>query len=800
MSNSISFTAAGIDVNSIVSGFMAVDRQPVDRLKTRQATVKLQSDAVSRLKTGFESLRSAANTLLSGGVSKFSSTVSNSSVVSATLGTTASAGSLSFTVDRLARANGMRSAATVADSTSVATTAASFAISTTTTKLGLGAASVGAGVTAGKYTVTVTQATVGAVKAGSSAPAASTTITAGVNDTLDVMVDGVAKTLTLAAGTYNAASLSTAVQTAATAAGAAVTSSLDGTGRLRLTTTHEGSAATIQVTGGSALGALGFTTDATAIAGTDGAVKIGDNTAVTVTSAGTGASPIAVGTGTGDLTFDVTGGLRTGSGTVAVVSTGDRSLGAVATAINAANIGATAAAVKVSDGNWLLQVNSKSTGVNGSLALDDAVFAGLGGLVETSAAQDAKITVGSGPGAYSVTSSTNVFSDVMPGVTLTALAESATPVTVSVGLNESSTADAISSLVDSVNSVLASLALQTSYDAAKKTSSPLTGDAGIRRLATQVRAAVTDLVGNATTSLGTSIGIDAQKDGTLKFDRAKFTAALAADPAAIERFFARGGSSTNGVSFAAATEKTAAGTYDVEVTQAATRGTTGVILAGGSVAGQRIGVRVGSVTATYDAAPGATAADIVAGLNTAMATAGLKVNAEESGGGVKLTAVAYGGAGAFETNLDMTGAGSWSTTTGTDVVGTIDGKTAIGVGNRLRLLETDASPAKGLEIDVAEGQSGTLGPITYSPGVAARLVNLVTTAVSDGGSLGASAKTYESRYNAFNDQISKYEDRLTAKEASYKRQWTQVQTLLNSLQSQQSWLTSQISSLSGSNG
>ena len=175
-----------------------------------------------------------------------------------------------------------------------------------------------------------------------------------------------------------------------------------------------------------------------------------------------------------------------------------------------------------------------------------------------------------------------------------------------------------------------------------------------------------------------------------------------------------------------------------------------------------------------------------------------ELGVEESGGGVVLTAVGYGGAGAFETNLDITGAGSWATTTGTDVVGTIDGKTAIGVGNRLRLLDTDTSLAKGIELDIAEGQTGTLGPVTYSPGVAARLVNLVSTAVSEGGSLNASAKTYDSRYTAFNDQITKYEERLTAKEASYKRQWTQVQTLLNSLQSQQSWLTSQISSMTGS--
>ncbi len=796
MSNSISFTAAGIDVQSIVSGLIAVDRQPINRLTSRQSAVKLQSDAVGRLRNNFESLKSLASGLVANGISKFSSTVSSSSAVSVSLSSTAAAGSIGFTVDRLARAHGIRTAQTVASNTSVVTTAASLAVSTTSTKLGLGAASVGAGVANGKYTVTVTQATVGAVKSATTALAPSTVISAGANDTIDLEIDGVARTLTLAAGTYSASSLVDAVQTAVDATGGGATAALDGTGRLRLTTTHEGSAATVQVSGGLALAALGMSVDATAIAGTDGKVQIGTNPVATVTSAGIGGT-VAVSTGTGDLTFDVSGGLRAGSSTVAVVSTGDRSLSSVAAALNGANVGATASAVKVSDGNWLLQVNSKSTGVNGTVALDEGIFSGLGGMIQTSAAQDAQITIGSGPGAYSVTSGSNTFSEVMPGVSLSVLAESASQVNVSVGLNEGATADTVNSLVTSINSVLAELNLQTKFDPKTRRASPLSADAGIRRLAEELRGAVTALVGSAATGLASTVGINVQRDGLLKFDRAVFAAALANDPTAVERVFARGGSSTNGVTFANAADKTIAGSYSVEVTTPATRATTGDVLVGGSPLGQRLGVRVGSVTATYDAAPGASTADIVSGLNAAMSSAGLKVNAEESGGGVRLTAVGYGGAGAFEANLDVLGAGSWGTLTGTDVVGTIDGKTAIGVGQRLRLLDTDASPARGLELDVAEGQTGTLGPLEYSPGVAARLVNLVALTTSDGGSLNSSAKTYESRSTAYNEQIARYEDRLTVREAAYRRQWTQVQGLLNSMQNQQSWLTSQISSLNG---
>ncbi len=793
MSSSISFNAGGIDVSQIVSGLVAVDRQPIDRLLSRQATVKLQGDAVGRLRNSFEALRSAAAGIVTGGISKFSGSSSNASIASASISSTAAAGAVNFTVDQLARAHGMRSASFVGSSSAIVTTASSMALSTTTTKLGLGAASVGVGVVPGTYSVSVTQSSVGAVKSGSTALGASTVITGG-NNTIDLEIDGVARTLTLAAGTYTSSALASAVQTAIDATGGGATSALDGTGRLRLTTSHEGSAATIRIAGGSALASTGLATDVAALSGTDGKVQIGSNAVTTVTSAGTGGT-INVSTGAGDLTFDVTGGLRTGTGSVAVVSTGDRSLSAVAAAINGANMGATASAVKVSDGNWLLQLNSRSTGVNGTLAIDDAVFGGVGGLIETSAAQDARITVGAGPGAYSVTSMSNTFSEVMPGVSITALAESASAVTVSVSRNDGATADAVNRLVSAINTTLADINLQTKYDAKTKKASPLTGDAGIRRLTDSVRSAVTSLVGDATTGLASLVGVDVQRDGSIKFDSAKFTTALTADPAAVERLFARGGSSANGASFAAASDKTQAGSYSVDVTTAPLRANTGDVLVGGSVAGQRIGVRVGSITATYDAAPGATAAEIVVGLNAAMSSAGLKINAEESGGGVRLTAVAYGAAASFETNLDAAGAGTWGANTGVDVIGTINGRLTVGVGQRLRVDDTDGTAVAGLQVDIDEGRTGALGPVSYSPGIAARLVSVAAAAVSDGGVLTGSAKSYESRYNAFTDQIGQFESRLSAKESSYRRQWTQVQTLLNSMQNQQSWLTSQISSL-----
>jgi flagellar hook-associated protein 2 len=793
LSNTISVTAGGIDVSSLVTQLMNVERQPVNALQTKQANVQLQSDAVARLKNSLSTFRTNAANLVTNGVGKLGSAVS-SSAVKATLSSTAQTGSISFTVDRLAAAQGLRTSSMVGASSAVVTTDAAIALSTTSAKIGLGAASVGVGVTAGKYTVSVKQATAGAVRAGTSSLAGTTAINGG-NNTLDLSIDGVARSLTIASGSYTTTQLAGAVQTAIDSSGGGATASVDGSGRLRITSTHEGSAATLQVTGGTSLTDLRLGVDLTAATGTDGIVQIGTNAATTVTSAGT-VGTAAVATGTGDLTFDVSKGLRVGDATVAVVSTGDRTLASVASAINGANVGMSAAAVQVSDGQWLLQLNSKSTGEAGKMSISAGAFAGLGGLVETSAAQDARITVGSGGGAYSITSGSNVFSNVLPGVSLTAVAESTTPVTVSVSRDENATANAVSGFVDAANAMIAAIELQTKYDAKNKSAAPLTADAGIRRLTDQIRAAITSVVGDAATGLASSIGVSVEKTGKVSFDRTKFLEALAADPSRIERIFGRGGTATGDVTFSAASDKTQAGSYAVEVTQAATRATTGTILVGGSVAGQRIGVRLGSTTVTYDAAAGSTPADIVSGLNAALSDAGLAINAEATGGGVSLTAAAFGSAASFETNVDLVGAGSWTASNGTDVAGTIDGQTALGFGRTLRLTDLSSSNAKGLDVTVAEGVTGSLGNVEYTPGLAARISILADNAVADGGVLTSSSTTYESRIKSYTDRIDKYEARLVTTEANYRRQWTAVQTLLNTMQNQQTWLTQQFAKTS----
>jgi flagellar hook-associated protein 2 len=134
----------------------------------------------------------------------------------------------------------------------------------------------------GRYVVNVTSlATQGSV-VGSGA--ANLTITAGVNDALSVTVDGVSASVTIAAGTYTAASLAAALQatingnSALSTAGAAVTVS-ENAGVLTLRSNRYGSTSNVSVSGSGAADLLGSAPVATAgtdVAGTiDGVAATG---------------------------------------------------------------------------------------------------------------------------------------------------------------------------------------------------------------------------------------------------------------------------------------------------------------------------------------------------------------------------------------------------------------------------------------------------------------------------------------------------------------------------------------------
>jgi flagellar hook-associated protein 2 len=518
-------------------------------------------------------------------------------------------------------------------------------------------------------------------------------------------------------------------------------------------------------------------------------------TTTTVTSAFAGTA-VAIDTGAGTLDVTLSGGLRVGDVDVAVVSTGDRSLSAVAAAITGAGAGVNAAAVKVGTDQWRLQLTSTKTGEDAQIAIDTSALTGLGGMIESSQAVNAQITIGSGAGAYTVEASGNTFTDVMPGVTLTAKEVSASQVTVSVERDDEAIAGDVSNMISSINDLLADIKVQTRTDPTAGTSGPLAGNATIRQLADQMRDALANQVVGLSLSLPSGVGIQRTSDGSFKFDRSAFLDAIADDPAAVSRLFSRGGTDTGDAVFAAADRFTVSGSYAVEVTTAATRATSATLFDGGGTA-TRVGVRVGTTTATVDVQLGQSVDQIIDDLNQAFAASDLAIVAETDGTGLRIRAEEWGTNGDFELNTDVLGVGTWDALAGTDVAGTIDGIVADGHGRRLTLGTSVDSNAAGLGIDIADGVTGALGNVEYLPGIAARVVEVTSALTETGTGLLTTAKEFaEARIEDFGDQIQRLEDRLTTREINMRRQWAAFQTVLSGLQSQGDWLGGQLASLS----
>jgi flagellar hook-associated protein 2 len=257
----ISGAASGIDTAEIVAELMQVAAQPQQELQTQlnQASAVLAS--YQELSKDVSTLLSVSDTLESPSGWQAWIPNSTSADATATVGTGAVGGSITFAVDALAQADSMISSGSVSSESSQVT---SGPLLVTVGGGGLGIGTLASSsLSIGNHTIAVTQASAGASLAASSAPASSTTITTGSNDTLDYSLDGKSGSLTIAAGTYSASQLAAAVQSAS---GGNLTASLNSSGDIVLTTNAQGSSTSLQVTGGDAASALGFTTTPSATA------------------------------------------------------------------------------------------------------------------------------------------------------------------------------------------------------------------------------------------------------------------------------------------------------------------------------------------------------------------------------------------------------------------------------------------------------------------------------------------------------------------------------------------------------
>jgi len=684
---------------------------------------------------------------------------------------------------------------------------ASGGVASASTTIGAGTATLGSGLpalgfsgavadsalAAGHHALVVTQssqaATVAAGQWGG-------TVTVGpANDQLTISVNGQTRVITIADGTYS--SITALASAVGAAAGTDVSVTATG-GHLNISTVAEGSSATLQVSGGTALTTLGLTVGASAT-GTDGVVSL-DGVSTTVSSVTQGAQLTLPSTG-GNLSVTIGGGLRAGGGTVQVLRSGAATTPtSLAADLTTADAGLSTQLVDTGSGAnpVRLVVGAKDTGTAKAFTLDLSGYTAMDGATDTlTQGQDAVISLGS----LNVSRPTNTVTDLLAGVSLQlSSAQPGTDVTVTVARDQDAIVNKVKAMVDALNAALGKIGDLTKYDPDKKQASVLTGDSRATDLISTLQRAMQAVGSGTLKSLG-QIGISFQRDGTYALDETKLRDAMSNDFASVVGLLSRTGTAADTrLSFVNASKDTlgSAAGYGAVITQAAGQATlTGAAFTSLS-ADDNLAVTYGGTTVNYRALAGATPDAVAAGLNDAFKTARLGVQASVSGGAVVLTTTAFGSSA----TISVTGGaiGLNGSASGVDVAGTINGVAAVGTG---QLLTSTTGASNGLAIKVTAtaadvagaGGSLDLGAMTYSPGATGSLSQTLDRLLGTGGLLTLAHDNAVQESSDTQKRIDDFETRLTSTHDRYVQQFAQLETLMGQLRNQSSWLASQISSL-----
>lgn len=219
-------------------------------------------------------------------------------------------------------------------------------------------------------------------------------------------------------------------------------------------------------------------------------------------------------------------------GTEVAITADSTSLDDVVRAINNSEAGVKAVKVAAGDGNYRLQFSAAKTGAVGSFSISGTSG---GALTQVKSAQDASVTLWSGTSAEQiVTSSSNTFEDLLPGVDITVVKVSDEPVTITVARDNEAAGKVAKDLVDSLNGLFKFIsgnsAVTSGADGATK-AMIFTGDSTARDVNQRILSASTLPVNGKSPS---EFGISINKSGTIDYDAEKFQKALSDNPAVVE--------------------------------------------------------------------------------------------------------------------------------------------------------------------------------------------------------------------------------------------------------------------------
>lgn len=490
------------------------------------------------------------------------------------------------------------------------------------------------------------------------------------------------------------------------------------------------------------------------------------------------------------------------------------SLNDIATAINNSDAGITASVINDGSGSpYRLVLNGGKTGedndilVNGTGGLS-SLFSGMSTLT---AASDAQVRIGTGPGAITITQASNTFSEIVPGVTFEARSE-ATGVTLTVAADTATTKDAISKFVESFNAASQYLKANTGFDTATKTAGVLISQANLVNDFAKVTRALTGTIPGAQPPLNnlSSLGITINKtDGTLSIDQAKLDQVLADNPEGVRKLFLNTGTSSEpSVQFSNLTDKTKlTGPFTVDITQPALQAVLGTSGLAASteitdsnntldlvVNGRSVSLTLTNGTYTRNELAQHLQSSFAAVLNQTNE----KLNVSLIGTQLDIRSDRYGATQNIQVKVSSTAKDvlglAVQNVTGTNVAGTING--VAGTGNGRLLTGATGSAAEGLALNVTATVPVSGATVSASKGLG-QLIGERFSAMTDNsiGSISSIDKTLTKNISDTTAQISKADAMLEKRRERYERQFQAMERMIAQFNSQGTALTNFVNSL-----
>lgn len=520
--------------------------------------------------------------------------------------------------------------------------------------------------------------------------------------------------------------------------------------------------------------------------------------------------------------------------TTITIDSSNNSLQGLANAINDSGAGVSAGVIDTGSG-FQLVLSADETGTANAVSItandsdgNNEDGAGLSrfafnssmatgaGFEETIAAADAVMKIN----GIEVTRSTNSFENVIDGLSFD-IKETGTS-TVKVTQDFGAVADRVQGFVDKYNALQSTISGLAGYNADAGVGGLLNGDSTVRALQGQMRQMLTGVIpgleNSAVRSLA-DVGITTNAEtGALEFDHTEFEAQLKANPDDVTALFAEQGRTTDAqVEFVRSGTNTQPGKYDINVTQAATRGQ---LVGSGAVASSitidasndELSLKINDSTTvdlTLTQGNNLSAQDLVNEIqaqlnsNAALGASGESVQVGlDSSNQLTFTSSKYGS----ESNVSITSVEDGSQfglslatgTAGLDVAGTINGQAAKGDGQVL-YLGSGAGPASGLQVRILGDQTGARGSVNFVQGVGKSMVGLVNDFVGADGKLESRTSSLNSELEEIQESQVKLNERVEAYRERLVKQFTAADSLISQLNSTRDYVTQQLEALAPQN-